>query len=308
MIQPVGSGHRMNSFGLNPNLPPMLLARHARRFATLVRVVLFTTGVLTGAEVRAESNILARVALLSDSHMNLATNGEQAAYAAHFQKAIADANAAGVDFVLIAGDLTQSGKPEEYAAFKANLANARAPVWVVPGNHDVGAKFDSGNPEHTTLARVATYEKWMGQSWFATNCAGVRVIGINSSILGSGFACETQMWNFLETELSRPVPEPTLLVLHYPIFVNELDEPGGKYWDIEPAPRARLYALLKQGGVKTVLSGHLHRPLVNRRDGILFVTTPPTSFGLPAGEQAEGWMLITLYRDGKVTEVFRAIK
>ena len=158
------------------------------------------------------ADILARIALVADTHLNLETNGEDAAFAPHFDKAIAQVNAARVDFVLIAGDLTQSGKPEEYADFKAKLKAFHAPVWFVPGNHDVGNKFNSGKSEHVTRARVRDYEEKMGPDWFSTNAAGVRIIGIDSSLLGSGLEREKDMWMFLESELAAPVPVPTLFV------------------------------------------------------------------------------------------------
>ena len=254
-----------------------------------------------------DESIFARVALVSDSHLNRATQGEQASYGAHFDKAIAQVNAAGVDFVLIAGDLTQSGKATEFADFKAKIKALQAPVFFVPGNHDVGNKFNSGKSGHVTSARVKAYEKNLGPAWFSTNYAGVRVIGINSSILGSGLEGEEEMWKFLEAELGAPARKPTILFMHYPLFLKDLDEPGGQYWNIEPVPRERLYNLLKQGGVKIVLTGHLHRPLVNRRDGILFVTTPPTSFGIPSGKQPEGWTLITVFRNGEATQAFQTL-
>jgi hypothetical protein len=127
----------------------------------------------------------------------------------------------------------------------------------------------------------------------------VRVIGVNSPIFGSGFDREKAMWNFLEKELASPGPLPTVVFMHYPPFVKQAEEGGGDYWNIEPEPRARLLALLRRGGVGTVLSGHLHRDLTNRLEGILFVTTRPVSFGLPAGKQPEGWTLVTLPAQGE---------
>ena len=79
-------------------------------------------------------------------------------------------------------------------------------------------------------------------------------------------------------------------------------------WNVEPAPRARLFGLLKQGGVKIVLNGHLHRPLVNNLDGIRFIGTQPTSFGLPAGKQPEGWTLITISKTGEATETVQNLQ
>src|SRR6266568_4849686 len=164
----------------------------SRQFKILLAV--FLTLALAAnlrAETDAAAKVLARVALLSDPHVNRATNGDASNFKAHFDKAIAQVNAAKVDFVLIAGDLTQSGLPEEFADFKNHIKALRAPVFFVPGNHDVGHKFNSGQINGTVAAeRVEAYEKSLGPSWFTKKKAGVRIIGINSSLLGSGFARE----------------------------------------------------------------------------------------------------------------------
>ena len=232
-----------------------------------------------------------------------------ATFKPHFEKTIAQVNEAKVDFVLIAGDLTQGGKPEELADFKIYLKKFHAPVWFVPGNHDVGNKLQSGKTEGmATRERVEAYEKALGPSWFVQERVGVRVIGINSSLLGSSFEREGEMWKFLKKELGKRVQVPTILFMHYPLFLKDLDEPGGDYFNTEPAPRKRLLDLLKQSGVKIVLTGHLHRTLVNRHDGILFVTTPPVSFGLPRGKQPEGWTLVTIFQNGEAKEAFQTIE
>jgi 3',5'-cyclic AMP phosphodiesterase CpdA len=257
---------------------------------------------------KAEPKILARIALVSDPHVNRATNGMNATFKSHFEKTIAAVNSAKVDFILIAGDLTQSGQPEEIGDFKNQIKRFRAPVWLVPGNHDVGHKFNSGKSEGTvTPERVELYEKKLGASFFAQKKSGIRVIGINSSLLGSGFERENAQWKFCEKQLANPSDAPAILFMHYPPFLKTTDEPGGQYYNIEPEPRRRLLALLKQGGVKTVLTGHLHRQLVNRNDGILFVTTPPVSFGLPKGSP-EGWTLISLPAEGEAKWEFQTIE
>ena len=255
----------------------------------------------------ANHDILAQFALLSDSHLNHAKTVDDANFTSHFEKAIEQVNAADVDFVLIAGDLTQSGKPDEFSLFRAEITKFHVPVWYVPGNHDIGNKFSlSGKDEHVTLSRMETYEKQMGPSWFTANCAGVHIICINSSNLGSGFEEEKQMWKFLEKELATSAKVPTILLMHYPFFLKDPVEQGD-YWNVEPAPRERLLGILKKGKVKMVLSAHLHKPLVNDQDGILFVTAGATSFGIPAGKQPEGWTLITILKNGKTTVTFQAI-
>jgi 3',5'-cyclic AMP phosphodiesterase CpdA len=241
-----------------------------------------------------------RIALLSDTHVNAnGTNDEQHLYRGRFEKAIAMVNTSRVDLVLFTGDLTQDGKADQIKDFLSQIKKLNAPVFYVPGNHDVGNKIIPGKGGTVTEARVAQFEKEMGPTFFSKTAAGVRIVGINSPLLGSGFEREQAMWAFLEKELGHPTPQPTIVFSHYPAFLKTPDEGGGDYWNMEPEPRKRLLALLKSGGVKTMLSGHLHRDLVNRWEGILFVSTRPISFGLPKGKQPEGWTLVTLPPEGE---------
>lgn len=252
-------------------------------------------------------NRLARIALVSDTHTTRGTKEDQPLYKGRFNKVIAEVNAAKVDLVLVAGDLTQDGKPQEIADFKEQIKGFHPPVWFVPGNHDIGNKRLHGKPDEVTAWRVKRFEMRMGPACFARDLGGVRVIGINSPILGSRLPAEQEMWEFLETEISKPTTKPTLFLSHYPPFTKKPDEPGGDYWNIEPEPRKRLFALLKKAGVKAWLTGHLHRELVNHLESIPIVTTPPVSFGLPKGKQREGWTLVTVAADGEVRTEFRHV-
>jgi Icc protein len=250
-----------------------------------------------------------RIALVSDTHTTRGTNDEQSRYRARLEKVMAAVNEAKVDLVLIAGDLTQEGKPEELADFKQQIGGFAAPVWFVPGNHDIGNKLIQGKGNETGLTpfRVGRFEMRMGPSFFVRTRAGVRVIGLNSPIFGSRFPREDSMWRFLEKELRKPSRLPTVVFMHYPPFTKKPEEPS-EYWNIEPEPRQRLLKLLRQGGVRTVLTGHLHRPLTNRSGDILFVTTGPVSFGLPAGKQPQGWTLVSVPVQGEAQAEFRPIK
>ena len=237
-----------------------------------------------------------RIALLTDTHTTHGTAEDQPLYKGHLDEVIAAVNAAHVDFALVAGDLTQGGKPDEMSDFQAQIKGLLAPVLVIPGNHDVGGKHIPGKEGGTTAERIARYEQSFGPSFWTKTLDGVRVIGLDASLLGSGLPQEETQWQFLETALQSPQSPPTLLVMHYPLYLVQPDELGGIYWNVEPAPRARLLALIKKNGhVLAVLTGHLHRPLVNKTpEGVLLYTSPPVSFGLPRGKQPEGWTLITV--------------
>lgn len=264
------------------------------------------TNVATASTRPAPSGVV-RIALLADTHTTRGTAEDQARYKGRFDKVIADVNAAVVDLVLIAGDLTQDGRDEQWRDFQAQARGFKAPFLIVPGNHDVGDKRTADKPGSVTAQRVASYEAALGHSFWVDQRPGVRVVGLNSSLLGSGLAREVDQWAFLDKVLARPAGVPTVVLLHHPPFVEAADEKGGTYWNIEPAPRARLLALLQSGHVCAVFSGHLHRPLFNQYAGVSFLTAPPVSFGLPRGLQPQGWTFITLARDGSLHSEYRWI-
>ncbi len=236
-----------------------------------------------------------RVALVCDTHTNLETEGEPSLYRAHFEAIIAQVNAAKVDAVLLGGDLTEGGKPDTIAAFLAQAAQLNAPQLRVAGNHDVGAKRAESIKSNLSQERVLRFEAGMGPSFWQSEIGGARFVGLNASLLGSGLPREIAQWEFLENALAQPGSAPlgTHLLTHYPPFLSAPDEPSD-YWNIEPAPRARLLALLAKAKVRGVFSGHLHRPLFNVTDELTLVTAPPVSFGLPRGKQPEGWTLLAI--------------
>ncbi|MBI5385217.1 MAG: metallophosphoesterase [Verrucomicrobia bacterium] len=241
----------------------------------------------------------ARIALVSDTHVltTFTTNKEERLYSLRFAKTIEAVNAANVDLVLVGGDLTEHGTPAELAEFRRTIRGFHAPVWCVPGNHDLGNKRIPGkkNPKaETNFGRVRDYELTMGRSFWVREAAGTRIIGLNSGLFGSKLPRERTMWDLLESELEKTNTPPTIILQHHPPFLKTVDEPGGDYFNMEPYPRARLLALAKQGRVKAILSGHLHRGLTNTAEGVLLYTTPPVSFGSPKGKLMEGWTLVTV--------------
>lgn len=242
-----------------------------------------------------------RVALMSDTHWAAQTKTNQAAYRLHLDQAIQQINAAKVALVLVAGDLTENGATQDLKDVKQQFQKLQAPFLCVPGNHDIGGKVMPNGKEaksNVTSKRIKQYEAVFGPSFYVKETAGVRVVGVNASLLGSGLPEEAAQWQLLEKELAKPAGLPTLLLQHYPVFLVKIDEPGGVYWNLEPEPRTRLLKLIKQAGIKTVLTGHTHLTVTHQVEGINFLTTPPISFGLPRGKQPEGWILLELSPQG----------
>ena len=146
-----------------------------------------------------------RIALLSDTHtVCISPDLDRRLYKGRFDRAIAQVNAANVDLVLIAGDLTNDGKRDEVKAFRSQVKSLSSPVCCVPGNHDVGDKHRAEKPgEGATYApkltrdagridwtrdvadierQVRAFDPWPGT--FTT--AGGAVLKILSAAIGTG--------------------------------------------------------------------------------------------------------------------------
>lgn len=238
------------------------------------------------------------LALVADPHVTLSTDGEKASYGPHFEEAIRQINAAGVALVLIAGDLANEGRKEEWTEFNRLIKKFSAPVLFIPGNHDVGPKPNSGKESAVTSKRYGRYTAALGEGFWVKDLAGVRIIGITGSLLGTGLPEEASQWEMLEKSLASPSPLPTILLTHYPLFLKSPNELGGGYWNVEVEPRQRLFSLIKSGGVCAVLTGHLHRSFLLKHDGVLYAGAPAVSFGLPRGKEPAGWGLVTVEKQG----------
>lgn len=258
------------------------------------------TAIALGIILSAASSLAdVRVALVSDPHCS--TDPKLADYVANFDAVIAQVNAAKPDVVLVTGDLTQAFNEPSAEVFKAKAKGFVAPVRWVGGNHDLGQRADKGKPSTVTAERVKKFEAALGPSFWAEDVLpGVRVIGIAGSLFGSGLPREAEQWAFLEASLKEPAKKTTLVISHYPPFNRKPDEKE-EYFNLPPADRERLLGLLKQGKVTAFLSGHLHYPIDLNWEGIPLVGAPAVSFGLPKGVQREGWKLVTIGNEGKVT-------
>jgi predicted phosphodiesterase len=76
-----------------------------------------------------------------------------------FKRTASEINRLGVDFVLLTGDLTDQGTPEQYRLFLQLLDNFDVPTYTTPGNHDRGenAGFDKPNPIYERYCGPANY-------------------------------------------------------------------------------------------------------------------------------------------------------
>lgn len=122
--------------------------------------------------VRCAENGSVRVAALADFHATRSSNGSSRALFAEI--------GAGADVLLLCGDLTNTGVPEEAEHLAADLAPLRIPIGAVLGNHD----HHSGRAEEVKAVLRKANVKFLDDEPICVK--GVGFAGVKG--FGGGFA------------------------------------------------------------------------------------------------------------------------
>jgi len=200
------------------------------------------------------------------------------------------------DLLLHGGDLTRDGDIHEFELRQAqeDLETLPFPVFVIPGNMDVGNKHTGRSGTwrewddtrlNMTAERLDLFASWFGPACWTFLHKGIRFTGMFAAVAGSGLPHEDRMWRMLERLPGLPAARHHVAVMHYWPFIEQPDEPtwditdpeqyDNWYFSIDPPHRGRLLELLKSAGVEILFCGHVHtgRP-VQEVDGIRLYRTP----------------------------------
>lgn len=213
------------------------------------------------------------------------------------QRAVALANSYSPDLAFITGDLVdKAGDPVQEAIFKRNLAAIEAPVWLVPGNHDI-----RGTPE-----KREAYIKLRGYDRFAFRHKGCAFIGFDTNcIKDEAWEAETEQFAWLTEELRKAQKARyTFVFIHCPVVREARDEPEN-YFNFSKEARARYLALFKEYGVDAVFVGHTHCPYAMEIDSIGFYTG--TAVGNCLHGAQPGFHVVRLTKMGVVVEKVNTI-
>ena len=228
-------------------------------------------------------------AVIADTHVNQEEGKASSDFAvnrlanARNRYVLSQLGAANPAFVLHLGDIVHptpqhEGYAQAAGAFHALAGVLRCPLYLTPGNHDVGDKpgdwlpVPSVNPEY-----LALYERHFGKRHYAFGSHGCRFLVIDAQVINSGLPAEAEQRRWFEAELDGAKGQRLFLSLHYPPFLHHPAE-GGHYDNLDEPGRSWLLALLRKHRVEAVFAGHVHNFWYHVHGETDFYLLPSTAF------------------------------
>jgi len=208
---------------------------------------------------------------ISDSHIGF-SRPENPDVAGTLAKTIDDINALPVQpsFVVHTGDVTHLSKPEQFDAAKTLLSKLKAPLVVMPGEHDV-----IGSPDAYTAAFGS---KDAPKGWHSFDMGGVHFISLvnvfNFEIDGK---LGQEQLDWVQADLAaQKASTPIVVFGHVPLYALY------PQWGWTTEDGAAVLAKLARFDAVTVLNGHIHQVIQHTEGNIRFATAASTAYPQPA--------------------------
>ncbi|WP_245592773.1 phosphodiesterase [Advenella mimigardefordensis] len=170
------------------------------------------------------------------------------------------------DAVVLTGDLTDFGRPAEYAHLRQLLAPLDMPLYLLPGNHDDRANLRAAFPEHSYMESGEFIQ-------YAVDIGPLRLIALDTMIPGQsgGQLCASRL-QWLREMLAASDGRPVIIAMHHPPFrtlIGHMDKIGLQ------AGTEELREIVSQySNIERIICGHLHRVIDVRFGGTIASTAP----------------------------------
>ena len=192
------------------------------------------------------------------------------------------------DALVITGDLTDFGRPAEYAHLAGLLAPlADLPLYLLPGNHDERAQLRRSFAQHAYLQDGGEFVQ------YSVRVGQLRLIALDTVAPGEshGVLCAERL-AWLERELAACRGEPVVIAMHHPPFrtlIGHMDKIGL----LQGAEQLEAI-VARHPNVERIICGHLHRAIDVRFGGTIASTCPGPGHQVALDLQPDApsaWML-----------------
>lgn len=233
-----------------------------------------------------------RFGVLADPHVDIrGENGWRmgAISVLALEKTVAAMNDAGLDFVLVPGDLLLDGEWENLEVAKKLLDGLIPPYYIISGNHDY-RPADAGRlrkgfsylttPEFIDVFKTHGYRPGGSRYWSHQLPSGLRLIGLDGCLpevtRGWGGFLDHDQFQWLKEQLDRS-DEPIIIMVHHCLqhWGNDASTIAGRWNSLENSPQIRRLLSDYRGKIVMVISGHRHIGLRNSViDGVAYFVAP----------------------------------
>jgi 3',5'-cyclic AMP phosphodiesterase CpdA len=208
-------------------------------------------------------------AVIADTHVNQEEGKASSDFAvnrlanARNRHVVHEINRHAPAFVLHLGDIVHPtpihpGYAAAAASFHALASELECPLYLTPGNHDVGDKPGDWLPVPSVNDDfLALYRRHFGRNFRSFDANGCHFVIIDAQIVNSGLAVEAEQRAWLEADLVASAGRRTFLCTHYPPYLFDPDE-AGHYDNLDEPGRSWLLGLCTGHGVEAVFAGHVH--------------------------------------------------
>lgn len=181
----------------------MINNKHIKTLLLAKKQILFLFALLLFLCSYAEAQQL-NFAFLTDLHVSPGSENEEA-----LRKMVEDINRNDFDFVVVTGDLTNTGANAELQSVKAALDNLNKPLLIIPGNHETNWSESAG----------LLFGKLWGNDRFLFRKNGFLLVGFNTGPfmkMGDGHVKQEDI-QWLKRVLDEKKEEKLIAFSHYPI-------------------------------------------------------------------------------------------
>ncbi|GGJ42150.1 phosphohydrolase [Streptomyces brasiliensis] len=200
-----------------------------------------------GAEPIVKPGSALRFALVSDTHITLSSTKSTQS----LTQVWASIAARNPDAVLHCGDITDTGRPDEFELYGQILPAAlQGKMHYSPGNHDV--RWDPSAKEQ--------YRRHFGPAPYSFDAGGVHFIGFDpTQVLQEPGHYGQGGLDWLADDLRTLHPgTPVVLFQHFPM--------GNTFYYVDDQPA--VLDLLARYNVRGIFAGHIHREVVSQFNGL----------------------------------------
>ncbi|MEW9272599.1 metallophosphoesterase family protein [Gluconobacter oxydans] len=165
---------------------------------------------------------------------------------------VKDIGRSDVDTILVSGDLTNFGTPDEFAAAARWLDALPAQALVIPGNHDCMVR----QPDSAGLHQ---WERWSARQYpYVRIQNGVAIVGVNSGIPTAPFMACGRVGHRQRERLEALLQELGREGLCRVVMIHHPPRRGLVPWRKSLLDHREVAAVFRRAGAEIVLHGHSH--------------------------------------------------